>query len=224
MTRLIQVIGIGVLVACGGAPDLRVGGRIMYETLEGGFWAINGDDGVTYEPRALGAQFQKEGLPIFATLFVRRDLASVHMVGPVVDVVSIQVVPGFAGAWKGTKSYLAADGTVAAWAPDWPFQIRMTSPNTLQFVNGPAAKITSPSSIVVSGFTFPPSYPPGPSSGICVPIIDTITDGTGTLAQDGSLSLTLNWTHSCGGQTSRSITTYSMKSVAALTPNEISQL
>jgi hypothetical protein len=212
------------LVACGGASSnqVNVGGRISYLTLEGGVWTIRADDGVTYEPRSLAVEFKKDNLSVFATLVVRADLGSIHMVGPVVDVLNIEVMPAFAGAWRGRKDYLADDGKVVAWA-DWVFQIRMTGREALKFVNGPPARITGPSTFAVSSFVYPPSYPPGPSGGMCVPITDTITDGAGMLAQDGSLSLALNWTHSCGGQTSRSTTRYSMKP-AALASYEISQL
>ena len=47
----------------------------------------------------------------------------------------------------------------------------------LEFVNGPAAKITDNTSFVVSQYTYPPSYPPGPSSGTCAPVVDSILGG-----------------------------------------------
>jgi hypothetical protein len=213
---------LGVLflvVACGGSPGMQVGGRVTRETIEGGFWSIRGDDGVTYDPRSLPGEVQKDGLAVFATLAVRHDMASTHMVGPVVDVLRIAPVPGFCGAWKGVKSYLNADGSVAGWTPDWVFQIRMTSEDSARFVNGPQAKITA-DTLTVSPYAYPPAYPPGPQ-GHCVPIMDAITGGTGTLAADGTLSLTLNWTHSCGGRTASSVTAYSMSPVAALQSYEI---
>jgi len=105
---------------------------------------------VTYDPRNRAVSFQRDGLPVFATLNALPDIASVHMVGPVVDVISIQAVPGFEGAWRGTKSYLATEGTVVATAPNWVFQIRMLAPDSVRFVNGPGARITSPSARVVS--------------------------------------------------------------------------
>ncbi len=213
---------IALLVACGGSPTLQVGGHVAWETIEGGFWSIHGDDGVTYDPRSLPPAFQQDGLAVFAELVVRRDLASAHMVGPVVDVVRIQQVPGFAAAWKGTKNYLADDGSVAAWAPGWAFEIRMTAPDAVHFVNGPDAKISA-GGLEVSRYAYPPAYPPGPQ-GMCTPIMNTITSGSGTLGEDGSLSLTLHWTHSCGGATSQDVTTYSMNPIAALAAWETSQL
>ncbi len=167
MSRLCSMLVASTLVACGGGPpQFRVGGRITHETLEGGFWSIRGDDGVTYDPLNLAAQYQKDGLPVLATLVLRPDMGSAHMVGPIVDVVSIEVVPAFAGAWRGRKSYLTTDGQLMGSAEGWPFAIRMTGP----------------------------------------------------------LSLTLNWTHTCGGETSRSVTKYSMTWVPALAASESPQL
>jgi hypothetical protein len=223
MAKLVLAFGLAALLSCGEVPEIRVGGRITYETIEDGFWAIHGDDGTVYDPRALGAEFQKDGLPVFATLVLRPDLLSIHMVGPIVDVVSMQVVPGFAGAWRGTKTYLTSDGAVEASAPGWVFEMRMIAPDALQFVNGPAAYVTGSSTFSVSGYTYPPSYPPG-TNGQCVPIINVVINGSGTLAADGSLLLSVNWTHSCGGATSRSVTTYSMTWVAALAPGEFPEL
>ena len=223
MTRACSILAASLLLACGGAPaQFQVGGRIVHETLEGGFWAIQGDDGVTYDPRNLGPQYAQEGLPVLATLVLHRDMGSAHMVGPIVDVVSIEVVPGFAGAWRGTKTYLTADGHVAASAGGWPFVIRMTGRDELRFVNGPAAKIAGDGTLVISSYTYRFDLPP--SSAACSPIIDSVVDGTGTLAPDGTLSVTLNWTHFCNGATSRSITKYSMSWIPALAPSEFSQL
>jgi len=225
MSRAWSIFAASVFFACGSAPaQFRVGGRITHETLEGGFWSIRGDDGVTYDPLNLAAQYQKDGLPVLATLVLRPDMASVHMVGPIVDVVSIEIVPAFAGAWRGKKSYLTTDGQVMGFGDGWAFAMRMTGLDKLEFVNGPAAKITDNTSFVVSQYTYPPSYPPGPSSGTCAPVVDSILGGVGALERDGTLSLTLNWTHTCGGEASRSVTKYSMTWVPALSASEFPQL
>lgn len=226
MSRPCWSLAASLLAACGGASlQQQVVGRISHETLEGGFWAIRGDDGVTYDPVRLDAQYQEQGLPVLATFIPRPDMGSAHMVGPIVDVVAIQVVPGFAGAWRGTKTYLTADGQVLGSSDGWPFAIHMKGRDQLQFVNGPAAKITGNSTFLVSRYTYPPSYPPGPSIGTCAPVVDTIVDGSGEVTADGlALSLTLDWTHACGGVTSRSVTNYRMTWVPALAAYEQSQL
>jgi hypothetical protein len=76
-------------------PDAPTGattvvGTVHYYTVEGGFWAVRGDDGVIYDPLGgLPAAFQRENLRVRATVRVRQDLASTHMVGPIVEIVSI---------------------------------------------------------------------------------------------------------------------------------------
>ena len=122
------------------------------------------------------------------------------------------------------EPYLTTDGQVMGSADGWAFAMRMTGLDKLEFVNGPAAKITDNTSFVVSQYTYPPSYPPGPSSGTCAPVVDSILGGVGALERDGTLSLTLNWTHTCGGEASRSVTKYSMTWVPALSASEFPQL
>ena len=78
------------------APDLpagaiRVNGTVRYVTLEGGFWAIRGDDGVTYDPmNGIASEFQRENLRVTLIAKVRNDIGGIHMVGPIVEVLSIQ--------------------------------------------------------------------------------------------------------------------------------------
>ncbi len=85
-------------MACGSptTPSLpdgatRVTGTARFITLEGGFWAIRGDDGVTYDPKdGLPAQFQKDGLRVTAVVKTRSDLGGIHMVGPIVEILEIK--------------------------------------------------------------------------------------------------------------------------------------
>jgi hypothetical protein len=70
---------------------IRVDGAVHFYDLEGGFWAIRGDDGTTYDPLdALPAEFQAEGLRVRLEAKLRPDLASVHMVGPIVEIISLE--------------------------------------------------------------------------------------------------------------------------------------
>jgi len=74
-------------------PDgaIRVEGTVRYFNLEGGFWAVRGDDGVTYDPmNGLPAALQREHLPVTLVVKVRNDVGGIHMVGPIVEVLSIQ--------------------------------------------------------------------------------------------------------------------------------------
>jgi hypothetical protein len=68
-----------------------VTGTARFFSIEGGFWAVRGDDGVTYDPvHGLPTEFQQEGLRVYLVARERRDLGSYHMVGPIVEIVSIQ--------------------------------------------------------------------------------------------------------------------------------------
>ena len=86
------------LAACGSptAPELPAGaihidGTVRYIALEGGFWTVRGDDGVTYDPmNGLAAAYQRENLRVTLVARVRNDMGGVHMVGPIVEVLSIQ--------------------------------------------------------------------------------------------------------------------------------------
>ncbi len=67
-------------------------GTVQFITVEGGFFAIRGDDGVVYDPRNLPAAFQKDGMRVRFEARVRNDMGSFHMVGPIVDVISISAL------------------------------------------------------------------------------------------------------------------------------------
>jgi hypothetical protein len=70
---------------------IQVSGTVRYFTLEGGFWAVRGDDGVTYDPmNGLASEFQRENLRVTLVAKVRTDMGGIHMVGPIVEVLSIQ--------------------------------------------------------------------------------------------------------------------------------------
>ena len=67
-----------------------VRGSVEWFNLEGGFFAIRGDDQVTYDPLNLPDTFREDGLRVRASVRIRRDYGSYHMVGPMVDVLSIR--------------------------------------------------------------------------------------------------------------------------------------
>lgn len=88
---LAVVIAPGCATSPSGGGMVNVTGTVQHITLEGGFWAIRGDDGKTYDPvGGLPAEFQKEGLRVRLDAKARPDVASFHMVGPMVDIVKIQ--------------------------------------------------------------------------------------------------------------------------------------
>jgi hypothetical protein len=68
----------------------RVTGTVRYQTFEGGFWTVRGDDDVSYDPiHGLPAAFQVEGLRVRLEARRLEDVATIHMAGPVVEIVTI---------------------------------------------------------------------------------------------------------------------------------------
>ena len=95
-TLLVAALVISAACASPTAPQvpagaIQVNGTVRYFTLEGGFWAVRGDDGVTYDPmNGLASEFQRENLRVTLVAKVRNDMGGIHMVGPIVEVISIQ--------------------------------------------------------------------------------------------------------------------------------------
>lgn len=77
-----------------GAPGpgkLCVLGTIQYYTFEGGFWAVRGDDGITYDPLGgLPPEFERDGLRVWLEAKLRPDMGSFHMAGPIVEIIRIR--------------------------------------------------------------------------------------------------------------------------------------
>ena len=65
-------------------------GTVAKKDLEGGFFAIDGDDGRTYEPLNLPEAFKSNGKRIKATVRVRDDVGSIHMVGEIIEIIAIE--------------------------------------------------------------------------------------------------------------------------------------
>jgi len=64
-------------------------GTVVYKDLEGGFFAIDGDDGKTYDPINLPDSFKKNGLKVNITARFRKDVGGIHMVGDIIQIVNI---------------------------------------------------------------------------------------------------------------------------------------
>ena len=104
--RSILFFATTILVACRSASpapacaadQICVNGTVRHFDLEGGFWAVRGDDSTTYDPvGGVPAALQREGLRVRLVARERRDMSSIHMVGRIVEVVSLQEL-GDAGA------------------------------------------------------------------------------------------------------------------------------
>jgi hypothetical protein len=70
-------------------PDLDQVGTVRFIDVEGGCWAIETDD-ATYEPINLPAELRVDGLDVAFEATVRDDLASICMVGQIVELLRIE--------------------------------------------------------------------------------------------------------------------------------------
>ncbi len=71
---------------------MQIKGTITYVNLVDGFWGIQGDDGMQYQPvGALPANFQQEGLRIQAQVSPHQDF-SIFMWGQSVKVKKIELL------------------------------------------------------------------------------------------------------------------------------------
>ncbi len=72
------------------SPDpLSFTGTVSHITLEGGFFAIQADNGQKYQPINLAPEFAVNGLRVQVTARVRKDLTSLRMVGPLLEITTI---------------------------------------------------------------------------------------------------------------------------------------
>jgi hypothetical protein len=95
--RAIVLAGLlAVAAACGHSPTapssdlLQVNGSMRFQSVEAGFWAVRGDDGVLYDPvGGVPGAFQREGMRVFLEAKRRDDLGGTHMVGPLVEIIRL---------------------------------------------------------------------------------------------------------------------------------------
>ncbi len=71
------------------ADTFEITGTIVYKGLEGGFFAIDGDNGSKYDPISLPESFRKDGLKVKVTARLRKDAMSIHMYGSIIEIVTI---------------------------------------------------------------------------------------------------------------------------------------
>jgi hypothetical protein len=93
--RALMLFGLVFCSACASTTATNdtktVTGYIRFYPFEGGFYALRGDDSVTYDPTNLAKDLQVDGMLFWARLNVKSGAGSIHMVGPVVDIVQIAV-------------------------------------------------------------------------------------------------------------------------------------
>jgi hypothetical protein len=71
------------------SDTFEIQGTIVRKNIEGGFYAIDGDDGRKYNPINLSESFRKDGLKVKVTARLRMDAMSLHMYGAIIEVIEI---------------------------------------------------------------------------------------------------------------------------------------
>ena len=67
-------------------------GTVAHKRIEGGFFAIEAEDGAKYVPLDLPEDFAKDGLKVKVTGRPRPDLVSHHMYGTLIEIVDISAL------------------------------------------------------------------------------------------------------------------------------------
>lgn len=70
----------------------NLSGTVKYVSLEGGFWAIYGDNNKHYDPINLPKEFHSEGKRIKFIFKERNDLASFHMWGTIIELIEVSEI------------------------------------------------------------------------------------------------------------------------------------
>jgi hypothetical protein len=73
-----------------GEDVIQVSGTVEFISLEGGFYAIRTADGKTYDPINLPQEYHHQGMRVRVKARMRGDVASVHMAGPIIEILSIE--------------------------------------------------------------------------------------------------------------------------------------
>lgn len=92
---LVAVLGLAFAssaFAKGDDGTISTTGRIVFNDLEGGFYAILGDNGGRYDPINLPKDFQKASTRVRVVLRPKPDMMSFHMWGTIVEIVKIEKV------------------------------------------------------------------------------------------------------------------------------------
>jgi hypothetical protein len=67
-------------------------GTIRYVRVEGGFYVIDTDNGVNYDPINLPKDYAIDGLRVKFEVVERPDIVSFHMNGPIVEIIKIEKI------------------------------------------------------------------------------------------------------------------------------------
>ena len=67
----------------------EIQGTVVYKNIEGGFFAIESDDGSKYDPINLPESFRRDGLKVKVSARFKKEAMSFHMYGAIIEVVNI---------------------------------------------------------------------------------------------------------------------------------------
>ena len=71
------------------SDTFQISGTVVYKDIEGGFFAIDAEDGSKYDPINLPEAFRKDGLKVKATVRLEPEVMSAHMYGSVINILDI---------------------------------------------------------------------------------------------------------------------------------------
>jgi len=73
------------------ADLFEIEGTVTYQSLEGGFYAIDGTDGRKYDPINLPEAFKQDGLKVKGVVRLKEDVVSFHMYGEFIEIVELEM-------------------------------------------------------------------------------------------------------------------------------------
>jgi len=102
MKKLIRIIFLSLIflilsVACSESlldypTDNYATGTVRFISLEGGFYGILTDDAKHFDPINLTKEFQVDGKRIFFRFVEKKDMASFHMWGTIVELFNVRAL------------------------------------------------------------------------------------------------------------------------------------
>lgn len=98
---VVTLVAVATVIACASPRDpgwvdipstavdsgdvMRITGTVHRLEVEGGVWVIRDAQGTQYNPTNLPDAFRKEGMAVEAEARRRDDMASIGMVGPIIE-------------------------------------------------------------------------------------------------------------------------------------------
>jgi hypothetical protein len=85
LQRIFLILFCLMSLSCEEDKTITTAGRVVYINLEGGFFGIYGDDGVSYDPINLSSEFQKDSLRVLFDGKILTEQSSTHMWGKLIE-------------------------------------------------------------------------------------------------------------------------------------------